>query len=484
MSRLVRFMGLESPTPQAVKLAGVFATIVTAFSASFQISTTFYTIFIAEALGGGDFIVGMGMVGLLVALQLGVQTILDYPTGAIGDWIGQRYVIASALVCYSVVFGLTSTLTPSSPFYVFLLIYIIQGLGNSQESGAWGAWFDSNYRVAMPHDTGRKQYGVFMGKLNMIGQIVPTLILVPGSWLALVYGRAWVFEVQAIICIVLALLVLRTVKDLPGVRQENAERPKLNEYGTLLKDGMKFLGSSRFVIFLTLGEVIMYSTSPVWGNLILWPFYFSYLFTDVAVSAFRTTLFAPMAVGFERSGVWAKKFDPAKWIPRLKFVSFGGTVFFAGLAAITFFFPPLPEPGTMISVFVPFTDLALFEIPQATVIPIVLEFFLIIVTSTLGSIAGILSQRVWLDVIPNKIRNSMYSLRTTLIILASLPLLPFFGWVIPVLGFPVTFVLCTAIVTAGNVFVWKSFKEPIPKVADLEKATIEVAVAESEKALG
>jgi isoprenylcysteine carboxyl methyltransferase (ICMT) family protein YpbQ len=48
-----------------------------------MLSTTFYVIFIAEALGSGDFMQGMGLVGVLVVIRLTVQTILDYPTGGI-----------------------------------------------------------------------------------------------------------------------------------------------------------------------------------------------------------------------------------------------------------------------------------------------------------------------------------------------------------------------------------------------------------------
>jgi len=73
-------------------------------SVTIMLSTTFYVIFIAEALGGGDFMQCMGLVGVLVVIQLTVQTIFDYPTGGIGDWLGQRYIIFSAFILYGVVF--------------------------------------------------------------------------------------------------------------------------------------------------------------------------------------------------------------------------------------------------------------------------------------------------------------------------------------------------------------------------------------------
>jgi hypothetical protein len=56
-------------------------------------------IYIAESLGNGDYFAGLTLVGFLAIIQMAIQTALDYPTGALGDWIGQRYVIASALLC-------------------------------------------------------------------------------------------------------------------------------------------------------------------------------------------------------------------------------------------------------------------------------------------------------------------------------------------------------------------------------------------------
>ncbi len=136
--------GLEDATDDAIHLAGIISIIMPSFAAAFQISTTFWMIFIAEELGGGSYLAGIGLVGVLVIVQLLINTLLDYPTGALGDHIGQRYVIAAALFCYSAAFMLTASITVESSFYVFLTIYILMGIGSSQESGAFDAWFDNN----------------------------------------------------------------------------------------------------------------------------------------------------------------------------------------------------------------------------------------------------------------------------------------------------------------------------------------------------
>jgi MFS family permease len=434
-------------------------------------------IYIAESLGNGDYFAGLTFVGLLVVLQMAIQTLLDYPTGAIGDWIGQRYVISSALLCYAGAFYLSSMIVADTPapLWIYVIIYTLFGIGSSQESGAFNAWFDNNYRVAMPHDKDRKQYGVFQGRLGMVWQVSSTLVLLPGSWLAFFYGETWVFGLQAIFAVFLSIIVFRLIRDLPGVRDED-ERPSLREYGSLLKDGFKFLWSSRFVTLIILGEVVMWSTSASWWHLILFPLYFSFLVTMVAVSAFRTLVFIPQALANERSGVLAKRFDPKTWIPRFRILQFLGVVFYLALAVIVHFFPGIPagtDPSTIefLTILIPFTNLPLIEIPVQTLIPVTLLFLVFVALNMFGAIAGILTQRVMLDVIPNRIRNSMYSLQPTLVMLISMPIIAFFGWLIPISGFTLTFMICAVISLISVIMIWMAFQNPIPKVVEPVLAT-------------
>jgi MFS family permease len=468
MSRAARLLGLDDATPEGISLAVKLAALIPAFSISFQLSTTFYMIFIAEQLGNGDFIVGLGMVGFLLVIQTVVQTILDYPTGALGDTIGHRYVIASALLCYAGAFWVTSLTNPQSPYWMFVMIYVLLGTGYSQESGAWGSWFDNNYRVAMPNDTERKQYGVFQGRLGMVSQLVTTAVIIPGSLIALILQRQWVFQLQAVLSAILAIVVLKAITDLPGARPDKDQRPSLGEYGSNMKEGLLFLKSSRFIMFLVLGEIFLFCVGPVWGSLLLWPFYFSYLFTDIGVSGFRTLIFAPLAVTNELSGVWAKKFDPKKWIPRFRLFGFIGAAFSLALAAIIFLFPPPAEPGLVYSIILPGSTLPLLEFPASTLAPVILTAILFVASSLFGMMSGILTQRVIIDVVPNKIRNGFYSLRATLIVFASLPLFPFFGWLTPEFGFATSFMIFFVITTFGTFLIWVAFKQHIPKAKDLE----------------
>ncbi len=477
MSKIATFFGLAEANDKILRLGKTLAVLLPIVSATITISSTFFMIFIAEALGQGSFIDGMGLIGFLVVIQMLIQTLLDYPTGALGDWIGQRYVISSAFLSFGVSFYLVSLVTYETPFLFMVMIYVLMGFGNSQLSGSFNAWFDNNYRVAMPGDSDRKQYGVFWGKVGMLFQIVATLALIPGSILAVLMGRAWVFQIQAVLCVVIAVIVMKLIRDFPEVEEARQEKPSLGEYTLLLKSGVSFLFSDKFVMYIILGGTLMMSTISVWGELLLFPMYFSYLLTDVAVSSFRTMLFVPGIVSSERSGVWSRKFEPKKWIPRFRLMQGCGFIFYMAFAFVMTVFPPATT-GAMVTVLLPFTSVVLMELPLSNIVPIILITITFVATSFFGGFAEILTQRELLDVIPNRIRNSMYSLSPTISTIFAIPQIALFGWLIPMAGFPITLASVGIIAFFGAVMIRKglSYPKPVVKPETDETSTISVVV--------
>ena len=463
MGRIASFYGFREDNERILRIAKIIVGFVPILVAFTSMSTTFYMIFIADQLGGGEgmFLEGLGLVGVLVIIQLAVQTSLDYPTGAVGDWIGQRWIISSAFLCYALVFFLTSLLTPTTPFWFFVLLYVIFGIAASQESGAWMAWFDNNYRAAMPGDSDRKEYGVFLGRSGMIIQLSATVILIPGSILAAVFSRQWVFQLEAIACFFFAFMILRFVQDFPEV-SEARKRPTMNEYTNLLKSGVSFLFGDPFVKWFIIGGALVTSVIIVWGNLILFPFYFLYLITDVGVSSFRTLLFIPGVASEERSGVWSKRFDPKTWIPRFHLLQNCGFFFFIILSLVMTIFPPIAEGAIMIEIFLPLTDIVLLEIPQRFILPIFLLFFTFVFGGLMLRMASVLTQRLLLDVIPNRIRNSVYSLIPTVQMILALPQIVIIGYSIQFLGFPVSLMICALISFAGVLMIRKGLSYPVP----------------------
>ncbi|RDE15891.1 MAG: hypothetical protein C4K49_05445 [Candidatus Thorarchaeota archaeon] len=461
-----RFFGLRDAPDSILRMARVMSIFLPLIAATVTFSTTFYVIFIATALGGGDYIQGMALIGTLIVIQMAVQTVLDYPTGAVGDWIGQRYIISLSFALYGLTFYLVSLVNVTTPYLLLVLIYAINGAADAQQSGAWGAWFDNNYRVAMPNDVDRKQYGVMQGRIGMLFQIVSTVALLPGSLMAVMFGRSWVFQLQAILCVLIAASVLVLVQDLPEVKASRQKRPSFGEYGSLLKAGVSYIFSEPFVKYVMIGTMVTASSILVWGNLILFPMYYAYLATDVAVALFRTLLFIPGVASQERSGIWSRKFEPKKWIPRFRLVQMCGTVFFLLFAAIMYLLPPAAVGTPTIDIFFPFTQLVILRLPPSTVLPVAFMFITFTVTGFFGGFAEILTQRILIDAIPNRIRNSMYSLQPALGTIIAMPQIALFGWLIPRWGFPLTLVSCGIVSLMGVIMISKGLKYPLPVTGD------------------
>jgi MFS family permease len=466
VGRITSYFGLSDDKPEVTRLAGTAVSLSLFINATITISTTFYLIFIAEALGNGDFIIGMTFIGILVVIEMAVQTALDYPTGVIGDWIGQRYILATAFLTYAAAFYTVSQVTNSTPIALLVLVYALMGFAASQQSGALGSWFDNNWRVAMPEDEGRKQYGVLQGKWGMLMWLTNVLILIPGGILATVFARAWVFQVQSILCLFIAIASLRLVRNLPEADKDKQTRPDMSEYVSLLKEGITYLFSSQYVKYLLVGSMLVNSVIAVWANLILFPMYYSYLVSDVAVASFRTIVMAPLAVYAERSGNWAARFDPEKWIPRFRVIQTCGAVFFWIFAVLMLVFQPPPVNSPMIDYVIPGTEILLLRVPIASLLPVLLMIITFFVCGAFLQVGGVLTSRIFVDAIPNRVRNGVYSLFPTVVLLFGIPQIAFFGFLIPLWGIPTTLFLCGIISLIGVLMIRKGLSYPKPWLDD------------------
>jgi hypothetical protein len=261
---------------------------------------------------------------------------------------------------------------------------------------------------------------------------------------------------------------MRYIRDFPEVEEMREERPSMSQYTSLLKEGLTYMWKTPFVKYLLVGSMITASAINVWGSLILFPLYFSYLITDVAVATYRTIAFVPGVFANERSGVWSQRFESKKWIPRFRVLQACGGVFFIILSAIMYFFPPVTGAVEMVTVLWPFTDIILIELPLVHIIPIICLFSLFTATSFFGGFAEILTQREIIDAIPNRNRNSLYSLQPTILLLISTPQIAILGWLIPVIGFPATLLICAGISFSGVVVIRYALTLEKPVVKDLD----------------
>ncbi len=457
MGRITSYFGLQEDKPDVTKLAASFLGLSTSMTAAVSISTTFYLIFIAEALGNGSYINGLALAGVFIIVQKVVQTLFDYPTGTLGDLIGQRWVLASAFLTYSAAFYIVSLITDSSPFGLFLVVYILMGVAASQESGALDSWFDNNYKFAVPEDKDKTHYGVFMGKLAMLLRVSRALAILPGAIIAVLVARAFVFQVQSIACTLIAVASVVLVRDIP-IKPE-IEQPDDVEvmYFSLLRESARHVISSPFLKYIILGNTLFLSIGFTWAELIMYPYLYEYLTSDFAVDLLMATVFVVFAFLWERSGIWAKRFEPGKWIPRFRFIQSSGALFFWLFAIIMLIFPPSLIASELIDLTIPFTNIVFLEVPYESILPILLILTVWFAGGIFFTVAAILWIRVLIDVIPNRIRNGVYSLLPTLVVLTAIPQVALFGWLIPNFGIPVVLVLSGLVSTIGALLLRKGF---------------------------
>jgi hypothetical protein len=127
------------------------------------------------------------------------------------------------------------------------------------------------------------------------------------------------------------------------------------------------------------------------------------------------------------------------------------------------FFPPAADSSNILTLYWPLTTIELLTLPVENILPIALIFATFVSTSFFGGFAEILTQRVLIDVIPNKIRNSMYSLFPTLATIFAIPQIAVFGWLITIIGFPLTLASCGVISFLGVVLIIHGFRHDAPE---------------------
>ncbi len=457
MGLIARFFGLEEESKRVQYLAKVSAAFMPIAALAFMMSSTFYSVFVAETLFPPpiNLSVGMAFVGILAAISMATQLVLDYPTGGVGDWIGQRWILSASLICFAIAFFLTSIAHLIPYFWFFVIIYIITAIGSALNSGAIAAWFDNNYRAAAK-DPERRAYSVAQGRMGMFFQISATAVLIPGAIMAVVMGRQSVFLFQAALCIILGFSALFIFRDFPEVT-ENRPHRSLRNYYHLLKEGLKFSFSTRMVMFYLIGTVIIASTIIVWGNMLLFLIYYTYLaYSDIAVAMFRTVLFAFGVLWIERAGIWTRSLSPPKWIPRSRVLQTCGPLFYFAFATILFYMPPL-------TIILPFPLMYLQ-------IPTILISAGFILTGIFSAFSNLLNQRLLLDLIPDKIRNGIYSLIPTLTLIFAVPQTLFFAPILILYNTATVLFGLGIISSLGVIILWMGLRRVPEKAVTVEEA--------------
>ncbi|MFX1507488.1 MAG: MFS transporter, partial [Promethearchaeota archaeon] len=282
-----KFLGIQDLSLEAKSLLRTFFSFTLINSLLLSISGTFF------ALNAIDKI-GFALTGVMMSVILLIQFIFDYPSGSLGDYVGQRWILTIAYLCFG--FGFL-VLSMAETFTHFLVVALANGFANAQFSGAIDTWLDSNYKKVDSIDKDRKIYGYARSQVGTFNNLALAASFMLGGFLSVTFSRQLVFFLQVWFSLIMVSFVLLKIKDITIVISEsdsqipsNGEQEGKNSYFAYLKGGVRFMLSSKAAFFLILGIGILTTTWWIWGSLILFPLYYGYSGDDMGANLLRTII--------------------------------------------------------------------------------------------------------------------------------------------------------------------------------------------------
>ncbi|MHA1979207.1 MAG: hypothetical protein ACW98I_20060, partial [Candidatus Hodarchaeales archaeon] len=156
-SLVPRILGISALNSEAKTFLSKAVSVTFIYTFVVMLTNTFLILFALEYLS-------LPELGILLALQAIIQAISDYPTGAVGDWIGQRWILFIAALSYGIGFIL---LSQASDLISISIPFLLIAFARSQESGAFISWLDNNYKYYVFEDDDKRIYSRFFGKYVM-----------------------------------------------------------------------------------------------------------------------------------------------------------------------------------------------------------------------------------------------------------------------------------------------------------------------------
>ncbi|MFW9909018.1 MAG: MFS transporter [Candidatus Thorarchaeota archaeon] len=398
-----RVLSIDNLNPEAKQFISKAASLMLIYSFTVMLTNTFL---ILQALE----YVTLSELSLILASQFAIQALAAYPSGAVGDWIGQRWVLFAAALAYG--FGFI-ILSQAFDFVTVMIAFIFVALAQSQESGTFIAWFDSNYKLYSTEDKDRRTYSQFYGKFTMFSQILTAVSFLLGGFMLSFIGRPMMFVIQGILLMIVSGVFLRIMRD-----HESLKRGKMTfgGYFRYLRGGMGTVIRNGTLRLMVLGLMISGAGWAIWSGLILFPMYASYAATDAWTAILRSIIFIFGALCTGAAGVVSKRIQKLQRCLSLS-ILLTDVTFFVGIL-LMLYFAPAPSAFTVISLFI-----------------VIVTFT---VSFTPRYLADVLRPRFYLDVIPDENRNAVYSLIPTLTMVVSIFAVPAGGWMIEMFGLSTT----------------------------------------------
>jgi MFS family permease len=387
------------------------------------------TIFILHIIDS----IGFKEASMIMSLMFLAQILLDYPTGSLGDYIGHRWVLGIAYFSGFVGFYLFSI---AQTFDDFVLTAVILGFTNAQVSGALQSWLDNNFKkIDDNSDPDRKNYGFTMNRFGSIDTFLMGISIILGGVMATYWSREFVFLLQSVLILMIALLVILLLSDLPDPMVEKSvkKQQSLKEYFSFLMGGISYVMSNKVLLFFLIGNSLVMAAWNLWGVLMLFPIYFGYSGSDSIAGILRSTIFF-IGVGIQIITAKKTKDVPNSKLPLILLTHF--LTLFIGVMALLYFIPAQNSFNTLGFVAL----ILLLTISVSLIMPFITT----------------INQRIRLDLVPSEHRNSIYSLMPTISGALAVILLPVVGSLVDKVGMISGLIAALSLSIVGSLTIYLS----------------------------
>ncbi|MDH5646240.1 MAG: hypothetical protein OEZ01_09545, partial [Candidatus Heimdallarchaeota archaeon] len=314
MRKLYSFLQIELASKQAKSLFLRYLILVSSTSIILLFSRTFYVLYVIDKTS-------MASIAILFAISYAVQSLIDYPTSNLQNKFSTRVIYFVAMSLYGLVFILFPL---ADDFNDFLILFVIEGIARSQESGTLNSWFDNNYKhLIADEDPEYEMYVGFTGIMMVIDSTLSILFAVLGGFFStyLISGRKMVFIIQGIALFILAGVSLYLIIDF--TKAKKSEENSIQHLLFFLK-----LPTIRiFVIVL----ILDWMTSSIWMDILMFPIIFAYTGSDFLASVLTLIIFIFSVFLVYLAGEVGKTAKLSKWVPVSLLIQ---TVFTFGITLI------------------------------------------------------------------------------------------------------------------------------------------------------
>ena len=414
-TRFQKFLYLNEMTENTKKISLKYFKVLFSSTVAFAIYETFLILYVLE-------FITFAQLGIILAIRFAIQALLDYPTGALADLIGHKRVL---LIAYIGHIMSISVLLLNPSFKGIMIAYILSAISMSQESGALISWYDNRYNLEDGYDKDRKTYGAFHGRIQTFNTLVLGLSFVIGGLIAQYYSRKILFVIHLIMLIVTTYFIIRELDGkLQGAGELNSD-----SYFSQLASGINFLRDHPGINIIFIGIAINGGVIwTIWGSLMLFPTYHAYGGSDEITGLIRSSIFIIGVFWSFYAASLSKKVDRTYLtIVVLNFL--GGSFFLVCM----YLFQSHVSPGNGGELF--------------PILGLMLVFQLVSLPMNLGDI---LNRRVFIQLIPNELRNTVYSLLPSMVTLVGIPAALLGGWAITNIGFVPTILIISGFTGVGT----------------------------------